>query len=245
MAGCLNSPSEGYINVNCWWIQSHAVPNHCFRSGTGYSPQKCFIQRCLGHALLSFYHHINCLNSYIFPKQPNIPSDGLRDNLGLKTTHQTPLSPESVSKSYFVGSFRLGSFITCVGGKTAHIQGQWTVYFQIRFREISLWRSATWPGRGGGSSVQSRCFQRFAWKKVALFPDSDLRHTNCDRKKACTKQPGKGACSRCATGTRIDCVHYVELIMPYGCLIHWMSTTLFRRPAPLYNLTEQRGHSNM
>lgn len=81
-------------------------------------PHRNVIQRCLGHALLSFYSHINLLNSYIFPKQPNIPSDGLRDNLGRKSTHQTPLS---ISKAYFVGSSRPGSFRKPVLAVKRHI----------------------------------------------------------------------------------------------------------------------------
>lgn len=49
------------------------------------------------------------------------------------------------------------------------IQGQRTVYFQIRFREISLWLSATWPGGGGAALYKADVFRGLPGKKWLFF----------------------------------------------------------------------------
>lgn len=89
----------------------------------------------------------------------------------LKKTHMPNLShrqdwlPSPTLRTPFV---RLE---TCAGpARTAHFQGQRTVYSQIRFSErFPLWLGATWPGRGEGALHKADVFRGFAWEKSGSF----------------------------------------------------------------------------
>lgn len=100
---------------------------------------------------------------------------------------------------------------TCAGpARTAHFQGQRTVYSQIRFSErFPLWLGASWPGRGEGALHKADVFRGFAWEKSGSF----WRFTW--KKKACTRTWRRSRSSQI--------IYWLKMFYMYLFLSYWVT----------------------